>query len=494
MRVRGFEWFVAWRHLRDPDRGRQWTLKLGIALLVVAAVAYAVAWWFLRDGAAAAGLREFPMFPRRRWPLHLKNGAIVAVIAAGLLVYLGALFRFFTVFTSFSIFGVFLGTAAPIFALSVMSGFEADLKGKIRGSKADVLIEQEGEEPLTGWRPLLDRVRAVPGVVGVAPFLESEVMLMAGRTPAVVYLRGIEPESAAGVLDLGRTLREGKLAELAPAEVSDGEAPDDEAPSPPAIFLGEELYARVLRVFMGDLVDVMCPLCDLGPTGPIPKLRRFAVRGHFYSGMYEFDVKIAYAHLRDVQRFLGVADEISGLDVRVTDPERAGAVAQVLAATLGPGFRVRSWEEMNRALFFALKLEKVVMFVALAIIVLVASFSIVSNLFMLVTEKRREVAILKAMGATDGGILRTFLAEGLYIGLCGMGVGLVVGIGSCVLVKRFGLPLPADIYYIERLPVVMRWGEILGITGVAVLLSCLAAVLPAWLASRLRPVEGLRYE
>jgi lipoprotein-releasing system permease protein len=358
-----------------------------------------------------------------------------------------------------------------------------------------------------------------------------------------IILRGIEPSRAAQVLDLGRTLMEGKVDYLQhpeqitneepdlmmrsaptpglgeggakadkaakdepgkdgkPGKDSPGKAAKDEAepipdrrPVLPGILLGDELYARTLRVFMGSDVDVACPMCGVGPTGPIPRMRPFRVAGHFYTGMYEFDSKLAYTALADAQRFLGMQGEVTGIEIRTKDPELANDIGEVIVGRLGPGYEVRTWEELNRNLFLALRVEKIGMFVVLTFIVLVASFSIISTLIMLVTEKGREIAILKSMGARDGAILRVFFAEGLYIGVIGLVLGLILGIGVCVLIGRYGLPLDPDVYYIQRLPVVMRVGEIASVALAALGLCCLATLYPAYLASRLRPVAGLRYE
>jgi lipoprotein-releasing system permease protein len=226
----------------------------------------------------------------------------------------------------------------------------------------------------------------------------------------------------------------------------------------------------------------------------MPKMKPFRVAGHFYTGMYEFDSKLAYVSLADAQKFLGMQGEVTGIEVRTRTPDVARAVADEIARRVGPGYEVRSWEELNSGLFTALKLEKIAMFVVLTFIALVASFSIVSNLIMMVTEKAREVAILKSMGARDGAILRVFIAEGLYIGLLGLGLGLALGIGGCLLLSRYGLPLDPDVYYIQKLPVVMRGAEIASVSLAALGLCCLATLYPAFLASRMRPVEGLRYE
>lgn len=526
MPTRGFEWFVAWRHLSGRPGRMPRTLVVGVVLLVVgAALIIGASRW---QAHLEAPKELFLPVRQLRWLGYVKGVGAAGVGLGGLAIFLGILFTRFTVFTSFSILGVFFGTAAPIVALSVMSGFEADLKSKIRGWKADVVIESASDKPFVDWRPLLSQIEKIPSVMGAAPYLESELMIHSGNTPAGIVLRGIEPSSAEHVLDLSSHMKEGALSDLKPAErppsgpeqieppppPGDLEPPEAETepgepddgkgatvtlrpalgPETPAVVLGEELFARTLRLFVGDGVDLMCPLCGVGPSGPIPKSRPFRVAGHFKSGMYEYDSKLVYVHLAEAQRLLGMPGEITGIDVRTRTAEDARTVANKVHAILGSGYRVRTWEDLNRALFLALLVEKIAMFVALAFIGVVASFSIVSNLFMLVTEKGREVAILKSMGATDQGIRRLFLLEGAYIGLVGSSVGAAVGVAGCLLMETYGLPLPSDIYYIDQLPVMMRPLEVVGISVVAFTLAIIAAVYPAMLASRLKPVEGLRYE
>ncbi|HVY40741.1 MAG TPA: ABC transporter permease [Polyangia bacterium] len=519
----GFEWFVAWRHLRDPERRSRRTLWVGVAALVAGGLCFAAAALIPRlMGVHARAPGEW-MEPS---PLaivdRLRTAGLIGVGVGLLLTLLGALFALFTVFTAVSIFGVFLGTGAPIIALSVMSGFEADLKGKIRATKADVVVSTSDDRPFTDWQQVDAKLAGIPDVVGSMPYVESEVIIKHATNPAGmgIIVRGIDPISAPRVLGLERTMQEGKIAYLSHPEqipagafdlVPSGHADDEDepkkkeeakaktqapskAPVLPGILLGDELYQHVLRVFVGSDVDIACPMCGVGPMGPMPKLKEFRVAGHFYSGMYEFDSKLAYIALPEAQKFLNMPGEITGIEVRTTTPDAARAVADEIARRLGPGYEVRSWEELNRGLFTALKLEKVAMFVVLTFIALVASFSIVSNLIMLVTEKAREVAILKSMGARDGAILRVFFAEGLYIGLLGLGLGLVLGIGGCLLLSHYGLPLDPDVYYIQRLPVVMRASEIAAVNLAALGLCCLATLYPAMLASRMRPVDGLRYE
>jgi lipoprotein-releasing system permease protein len=513
----GFEWFVAWRHLRDAERKRHATLIVGVALLALGAACFVAQHLVLKFRPV--------LFARGSFAFVLDNLKIIGVsaVALGLLAtILGVLFAVFTVFTAFSMFGVLLGTGAPIIALSIMSGFEMDLKSKIRATKADVVIGRADDLPFSDWREVQRKITGLPGVVDSMAYLESEVIIKHISNPAGmgIILRGVEVDRATRVLDLRRTLKEGGVDYLAhpesiPPDVPAFEpeaagAPDDSAgaearprpstpaPAPrttlPGILLGEELFAHTLRVYMGSDVDVACPLCGVGPSGPMPKLKTFRVAGHFYTGMYEFDSKLAYVSLEEAQKFLGMKGEVTGIEVRAVEGASATEITDRIGRLLGPAYEVRSWEELNRGLFMALRLEKLAMFIVLTFIALVASFSIVSTLIMLVTEKGREVAILKSMGATDAGILRVFFAEGLYIGLVGLVLGLGLGIGCCVLISRFGLPLDPDVYYIQKLPVVMRAGEIASVAAAALGLCCLATLYPAFVASRMRPVEGLTYE
>ena len=493
---RGFEWFVAWRHLRDPERRsrRAIALKVGLVLLVLSAgllVYLKVHGTPMRDVRGFITARPDPVYG---W---LRIAAVIGLIVGFVVSFLGALLASFTVFTAFSVFGVFLGTAAPILALSVMSGVEADLKGKIRGAKADVVVTApaESDRPFLDWQGARATILRVPGVSAATPFIEAEVMVRSGATPAGIVLRGIDPASAASVLDLGKTARECSVDDLAhPERVELDPLSPEDSKGAPTIILGEELYARTLRVFPGSLVDVVCPLCKMGPSGPMPGLKQFRVAGHFYSGMYEFDSKLAYVALSEAQAFLRMPGEITGIDLRTEAPDDSPRIAAAVQAALGPGYEAQSWEELNKALFMALRLEKIAMFVVLTFIALVASFSIVSTLIMMATEKAREIAILKAMGAEDGAVQRVFVAEGIYIGLIGLAVGVATGVAGCLLIGRYGLPLPTEVYYITQLPVVMRTGEIAVVAASALGLCFLATVYPAYLAARMRPVDGLRYE
>jgi lipoprotein-releasing system permease protein len=218
------------------------------------------------------------------------------------------------------------------------------------------------------------------------------------------------------------------------------------------------------------------------------------VAGIFFSGMYEYDTKYAYVTVPALQSFLGMGDDVNGIEVKVAHLDETGPVVRAIEKRLGDGYRVQDWKEINRSLFSALKLEKIAMFLVLTIIILVASFSIVSNLIMIVVEKAREIAILKAQGASDRGVMRVFMIEGLYIGSLGTLVGVGLGVFTCWALDTFGLPLDPDVYYIDKLPVSMDAVAIalVGFAGVAI--SFIATIYPSFLAARMRPVDGLRYE
>jgi lipoprotein-releasing system permease protein len=500
----GFEWLVAWRHLRDPDRKSHRTLVTGLTLIALGALAVLFARYapsFLGVHAYAPG--EWREARTAVWIGYVGIGGRIAIGLGGIVMLLGVLFSIFTVFTALSIFGVFLGTAAPVVALSVMSGFENDLKTKIRSTKADVVIEMHADRPFTDWKEVEAKLAGLGDIAGSMAYVEAEVIVKHATNAAGmgIILRGIEPARAPRVLGVERTLKEGRVSYLdhpeeIPKDIVFPGGDDDarEVRLLPGILLGEELFQHILRVFVGSEVDVACPMCGVGPTGPMPKLKPFRVAGHFYTGMYEFDSKLAYVSLGAAQKFLGMEGEVTGIEIRTTTPEAAIAIAEEIKKRLGPDYEVRSWEELNRSLYAALKLEKLAMFIALSFIALVASFSIVANLIMMVTEKAREVAILKSMGARDGAILRIFFAEGLYIGVLGLLLGVGVGVAACLGLRRYGLPLPAEVYYIEQMPVVMRGMEIAAVALAALALCCLATIYPALLASRMRPVDGLRYE
>jgi lipoprotein-releasing system permease protein len=472
-----------------------------------------------------------------------------------------------------SILAVSVSSCALTTTLSVMGGFRQDLKRKILGNNAHIVIDR-AEGRIADFAPLLARARAVPDVKGVSPYVTGEVMISSSLNLAGAVLRGIDVAKIGEVSDLPKNMKLGSLRYLSepqellhlppsqlglslglpsvsrgdhaedepqraarltrelaamlgedagvvleeaeteapaaraepPAQAPDaadtgtapvdarGSAREQNVDSLPGIVVGQEL-ARSLRLYLGDEVNVVTPLGDLGPTGPMPKSRAFRVAGIFYSGMYEYDMKFAYVQLEAAQKFLNAGHTINGIEITVREPERAQETAARLAAALDrPDLRVRGWQELNKNLFGALALEKLAMFIALGIAILVASFCIVGTLTLMVQEKGREVAVLKAMGAGDRTIVSIFVLEGTLIGVFGSLLGLALGYVACFAMEHFGVRLNPEVYYIERLPVHTDMTEFLTVGVAAVLVCLLVTIYPAQLASRLRPVDALRYE
>lgn len=261
----------------------------------------------------------------------------------------------------------------------------------------------------------------------------------------------------------------------------------------PGVLVGKELVKN-LHLYVGQEVRIISPLAEDTPAGPVPRTRYLRVAGTFFTGMYEYDFKLVYVALSTLQSFLDLQDEVGGIEIRVTDPLETGPVLQDIRAALPAGYRVQDWKEINRNLFSALKLEKIAMFMVLAIIILVASFSIVSNLIMVVVEKAKEIALLKTLGATDASVVSIFVAQGFFIGLVGMLVGVTHGLVACYLGRVYGLPLDPEVYYIDQLPIHVESLAVAAVAVAGVAISVVATLYPAFMAARLQPMEGLRYD
>lgn len=431
--------------------------------------------------------------------------------------------------TVISVLGVCLGVMALIVVLSIMSGFEDDLKRKILGAHAHVIVGKHGDD-FVEFEAVEDQVRTVASVEAAAAFVLGDAMISTDVGLSGTVVKGVDPANEEAVAELRRNLRKGSVEHLedpgripgacpargdrwdgpkSPASPSSTTStgatgplvPDDPAILGraecgrvlPGIIIGREL-SRTLRAYVGDVVKLVSPVSDqIGPTGPMPKLRRFRIAGVFFSGMYEYDAKFSYVAMDDAQRFFGLYDRATGVEIKIEDIDHTSRAVESIRARLGgPPYTVRDWRDMNRELFSALLLEKIAMFVALAMIVTVASFLIVATLVMIVLQRGKEIAILKSMGASDPSIMKVFVIQGLIVGVGGALLGVLGGIGVCVFLQEVGFPLDDRVFYIEKLPVVLDRTEIGIIAIAAVTISYLATIYPAMTAARLVPVEGLR--
>ncbi|HEY1815174.1 MAG TPA: ABC transporter permease [Kofleriaceae bacterium] len=546
---------------------------------------------------------------------------LVITIAGGVLamlaLFFGVLRAFFTFFTTVPIGGVWIGTMALVCVLSVMSGFESDLREKILGSNAHINVTREDGD-IDDWRAVKAKIDAVPGVVASTPYAQSEVVIAAGNNGMNVIIKGIDPktvgkvtqlvsdicvnescEKAAGPIaqtDQAETMKRldplfddhhdldvkprtmtgpvidpGSASEPSSEEPIDFSQPADSgsaagsagsnagsaAPvvlsgsaagsgsgaaitdiiplhkhgeiigsdsfafgsddttmripidatfdspamsrrtqSLPGVLIGKELLKQT-HMYQGEEVRVVSPLSDPSnpdATGtPIPFNRDYRVAGVFFTGMYEYDLKYVYVTLDSLQEFLDRGSAVDGIEVRVTSPDDTDVIMPRIEAALGSDYRVQDWKELNHSLFSALKLEKIAMFLVLGIVILVASFSIVGNLIMVVVEKGREIALLKTLGASDAGVMQLFAIQGLLIGVIGTSLGVLFGLGACWIGKHYGIPLNPDVYYIDRMPVNVDASSVVVTFLAGVVISIAATFYPALLAARIRPAAGIRH-
>jgi lipoprotein-releasing system permease protein len=406
---------------------------------------------------------------------------------------------FISMITLISTAGVALGVMALIIVLAVMTGFEEDLKEKILGTNAHVVVLKSGAG-IDNYAELMGRLMKYDGVVAATPFIYNQVMLTAGKNVAGVVLRGIDPATDPKVTNLAKTISEGSLADLAPQPAVGPRA--DTAVPLPGLIVGKEL-AKNLNLFVGDRVNVVSPLGNITPLGMVPKLKQFRVAGIFNTGMFEYDSTLAYTGLQEAQTFLGLGDSVTGIQLKVADVYRTGALAKRINRDLGGEYYARDWMQMNKNILFALKTEKMVMFIILTLIVLVAAFGIASTLFMVVMEKTKDIAILKSMGATGRSIMKIFIFEGLIIGVFGTIIGVLGGLLVALNLERIvgliqrvtGFELfSKDVYYLDHFPSQVVPADVLLISVTAIAISFVATLYPSWQAAKLLPAEALRYE
>lgn len=398
---------------------------------------------------------------------------------------------FISIITFISIAGVTVGVMALIVVLSVMTGFHEDLRDKILGTNSHIVITRYGQG-MANYDEVVDVVSKNENVKAATPFIYSQVMLTSENNVTGVVVRGIDPERENEVTRVAENMKEGLLSDLLPLG-------DEKIPG---IIVGKEL-SKMLGVIYGEEINIVSPLGNMTPLGMVPRMKKFRIVGLFESGMYEYDTSLAYINLREAQSFFNMEEQATGVEVKIIDFFEARSVSKALKDSLGYGFSVRDWMEMNKNIFRALKLEKTVMFIILLLIILVASFNIISTLIMVVMEKSKDIAILKAMGASSGGILKIFLIEGMVIGTIGTLLGGISGVALALNLERvlsyaenaFGFKvLSPDVYYLDKLPSHVNFSDVAVIMVSAIFISLLATIYPAWQASKMAPVDALRYE
>lgn len=395
--------------------------------------------------------------------------------------------HFISFITLISMLGIALGVAALITVLSVMNGFERELQQRILGMASDVTVS-EFDGQVRGWQALESQLSSESGVTGIAPYVQGESMITAGRAVSGVLLQGILPAQQGAVSDIGNHMVSGHLIALKPGDFG--------------IVLGRDL-ATYLGVGPGDHVTVITPDSTVTPAGILPRFRRFTVVGVFSVGMYQYDRGMAFINIQDASRLFRLNGAISGLRLKLRHVMAAPAIAAKLSRKLGARYWVRDWTEENANFFHAVGTEKMVMFVILFLIVAVGVFNVVSTLVMVVTDKQADIAILRTLGLSPRQVMGIFMTQGMIIGFVGVLMGILAGVCLSLNVETI-VPaierffhvqfLSPQVYYISQLPSHLEWRDVWHIGVIAFILSMLATIYPAWRGARTQPAEALRYD
>jgi len=405
--------------------------------------------------------------------------------------------------TFVSIAGITLGVAALIGTLGIMTGFKESIQAKILGTTSHIIVQDRTKDGMASYGALVGQVETVPHVIAATPFVLRQVLLTSQSGVQGIVLRGIDPDKEVRVTELGNNIKAGRLLDLT---ASDRSAPPKETapeittnpdPNPPAtehpgIVIGKELSLR-LGSFVGDTVNVVSPVGPFSAIGMVPKIRIFTVVAIFESGMFEYDSSLAYIGLEEAQKFFNMNQTVTGIEVKVDEIFHAPEIARDIERVVGFPYWARDWLQLNRNLFSALKMEKTMMFLLLVLITIVASFNIVSTLTMIVTEKQREIAILKAMGATRPAIMRIFMLNGLIIGLTGTFIGIPLGYTFLWLIENYWT-FDQTVYYMLHIPVHVETMDVILVSVSAILISFAATLYPSYQAAKLEPAAALRYE
>jgi lipoprotein-releasing system permease protein len=409
-----------------------------------------------------------------------------------------------SVITAISIIGVAAGVASLIIALAINNGFRQDLQERLLGSTAHVNLMRVESDGIRDWRALLDRLAKQPHVKAAAPAIYEQVLISRGARAKGALLKGVLPDYENKVSELLRTVKFGSaepLNENAPAPNADSASSADVPPDSPArlqalppIILGNDM-ANELGASVGSLVIVTSPQGELTPFGLVPKYARYKVVGIFKSGFYDYDTSWAFTRLADAQRLFGLGDLVSVIEFKVDDIYKADVIGQEIDRAAGPGFMSTNWMEQNRALFRALRLERVVTFITISLIVFVAALNILISLIMMVMEKTRDIAVLMSMGARRSQVRRIFISQGVLIGVVGTVLGLLLGYSLSWVGGHYRLvSLSPEVYSIDYVPFAARALDGVVVALVALAISLIATIYPSWSASRVLPAEALRYE
>ncbi len=391
---------------------------------------------------------------------------------------------FISFITFLSMAGVTVGVMALIIVIAVMAGAESYFTRQILGVESHVILRRHGGT-IADYEAVIRKVQAAAGVQSAAPFVYTQAMLRSSAGISGTVLRGIDPARDSSPV---KGYDQKTLTEKIRTQVL-----TDDGTRPPGIILGRELALSVSAA-EGDIVYIISPKGMMSPIGHMPSMKRFEVTGIFESGFYEYDASLAFIHLKTAQDLIKIGDTVSGIGVRVDEIYQADDTAGVIMDALGFPFWTMDWMQMNRNFFSALKLEKKAMFVILTLIIMVAAFNIASTLIMMVMGKTRDIAILKAMGATDRSIWKIFVFKGTIIGLIGTVMGVVLGIIGCLVLERYKfIELPGEVYYFTSLPVELTFPDVLIIIFSAMVICFISTLYPAYKASRQNPVEALRY-
>lgn len=402
---------------------------------------------------------------------------------------------FITIITVISILGVAIGVMVLNVTMAIMTGFEHELRDKILGANAHISVKSLGGS-ISNWRALSSAVHQIPGVASVSPFTYHQALIRSENRSTGILIRGVEKGTAAAeqlASEMGKSEDLDLLFNPPKVTVQGAEGGDGEAELP-GLVVGRELM-RILGVFRGEPVSLLSPQVGSTPFGLVPRFKRFVVVGS-YKGLMEYESGVAYASLEEAQKFFQMGDNVSGLEVRVKDIYSAPAISREIldkGGAISAGIFAQDWTETNKPLWDAMKLERNVYFIVLLLIIVMASFSIITTLVMLVLEKRKDIAVMKTLGATSGSIGNIFRIQGAVIGGVGTILGLILGYGLCIALKEYGFPLDERIFQMSKLPININWLNFALVGIAAFAICCLATIYPARRASTLDPSEVLRY-